>query len=256
MTIILKNKNTEDVTQFTNVYGPSVDIDKPAFIEELKMVAWPVQHPWIITGNFNLICWVIDRSGDFRGFGLVDSFNGFIRDAGLINVPLRNPKYTWSSKKPVLNFSKLDRVFTTMEWTLRYLIISLEALEMTVSDHVPLILSCQGVCTVPRRYKIETFWLKYEAPKHMVQQLWSNCQAQPQDSLNIFQNNSTSLQKDLAIWHRQGFNEMEKQLALGKNAVLFFDTIEEKRALAGYEFRLRCKIKERVFELACNLEEK
>lgn len=49
---------------------------------------------------------------------------------------------------------------------------------------------------------------------------------------------------------------MEKQLALGKKAVLFFDTIEEKRALAGYEFWLRCKIKERVFELACNLKEK
>lgn len=50
VTTILKNKNTEDVTQFTNIYGPSVDIDKPAFIEELKMVAGLVQHRGSLRG--------------------------------------------------------------------------------------------------------------------------------------------------------------------------------------------------------------
>ena len=116
----------------------------------------------------------------------MDSFNEFIRDAGLIDVQLKNRKYTWSSKRPEPTFSKLDRVLTTVEWTLSYPIITLEALELVVSDHVPLVLFCRNEATARRRHKIEIFWLKYEAPKLMVQTLWSSVATLPQASLLKF----------------------------------------------------------------------
>lgn len=49
---------------------------------------------------------------------------------------------------------------------------------------------------------------------------------------------------------------MDPQLTFCKEAVLFFDRIEEHRELQPHEFKLRCKIKERAFMLASNLEER
>lgn len=89
-----------------------------------------------------------------------------------MDVPLRNRTYTWSSKRPVPSFSRLDRVFTSPEWAEEYPVITLEALEVLVSDHTPLILTCKGLESRRRVYKLETFWFKYDTPKAMVQQLW------------------------------------------------------------------------------------
>lgn len=256
LTVVLKNTKTNEIAQFTTVYGPSVEVDKPEFISELKNVLGHINHPWIIAGDFNLVRWLVDRSGDYREFGLMDSFNELIRDAGLIDVQLKNRKYTWSSKRPEPTFSKLDRVLTTVEWTLSYPIITLEALELVVSDHVPLVLFCRNEATARRRHKIENFWLKYEAPKLMVQTLWGSIATLPQASLLKFHANTKALHISLAKWQKEGFGDMEKQLAFCKKAVLFFDAIEEHRPLVRHEFRMRCLIKERVFELANNLEEK
>ena len=217
-----------------------------------------VKDKWIIAGDFNLVRWMVDRTGNFQGFGLMDSFNDFITRAGLIDVQLKNRSYTWSSKRPMPSFSKLDRVLISPDWTTTYPVISLQALEMVVSDHVPLLLSCRKAATEPRRLKFEVFWLRYKMPKEMVQILWNNPVVGdlPQHPLQSFYKNIELLQTALQMWHSEKFSDMENQLRCCKEMVLFFDRIEEHRHLNGYEFRLRGKSKERAFELANNLEEK
>lgn len=64
------------------------------------------------------------------------------------------------------------------------------------------------------------------------------------------------LHRALWMWHRDDFSLMESQLTMCKRATLFFNRIEEQRPLARHEFKLRCKIKERAYELANNLEER
>lgn len=127
---------------------------------------------------------------------------------------------------------------------------------MVVSYHVPLLMSCRNLTTMPRSQKLETFWFRYEVPKHMVQMLWEQDTSSSQDKLSSFHSKTQLLHKSLSLWHKEGFGEMDKQLQYCKKAVLFFDKIEEKRPLAQHEFQLRCRIKERSYELANNLEER
>lgn len=129
-------------------------------------------------------------------------------------------------------------------------------MEMVVSDHVPLLMSCRNQATMPRSPKLETFWFRYEIPKHMVQMLWVEDSNQSHDRITSFHQKTQLLHKALSLWHREGFGQMDKQLQFCKKAVLFFDQIEEKRPLAQHEFHLRCRIKERAYELANNLEER
>lgn len=75
----------------------------------------------------------------------MELFNVFVASAELVDTPLINRKYTWSSKRPNPVFSKIDQIFTTSDWTAAYPVITLEALEVLVSDHSPLVLKCRGL---------------------------------------------------------------------------------------------------------------
>lgn len=44
----LLNQATGETMLYTSVYGPSVDIDKMSFVEELNMVAGMVHVPWFM----------------------------------------------------------------------------------------------------------------------------------------------------------------------------------------------------------------
>lgn len=90
-----------------------------------------------------MVKWLIDRSGDMRGLNLMCLFNNAIRDLRLMDIPLKNCAFTWSSKRLEPVFSKLDRVFLSPQWSVQFPIITLEAFEMTVSNHPPLLLTCK-----------------------------------------------------------------------------------------------------------------
>lgn len=160
------------------MYGPTIDSEKLGFLHKLNLLTEMVNYPWIIAGDFNLLRWITERSTGATCFDLMDLFNQFIRVASLVDVPLKNRAYTWSSKRPRPTFSKLDRVLTPAEWPLQYPIMDLEAMEMIVSDHVPLLMSCRNQATVPRSQKLETFWFRYEVPKQMVRMLWEEDRGQ------------------------------------------------------------------------------
>lgn len=123
--------------------GPSTDEHKKAFIDELQSIAAYRTVAWVILGDFNLIRWVIDRSTNSWNFPLMEGFNDLITNLQLMDIPLKNRDYRWSSKRPEPTFSRLERVFVFPEWSLNFPVVTLTALEMVTSDHVPLILSCK-----------------------------------------------------------------------------------------------------------------
>lgn len=157
-TVMLIKQGYQQRVLITNVYGPSDgDPVRRAFIEELHAVAATVSEPWIIVGDFNLVRWLTDRSAARSSFHLMELFNDFVSESGLADNSLKNRKFTWTSRRPMPTFSKLDRVFTSTEWGEHYPIISLEALEILVSDHSPLLLTCKGVPHKKKQPRMETF---------------------------------------------------------------------------------------------------
>lgn len=254
VTVLLRQISTGAQFLVTNVYGPSEDALKPQFIDELRSLLSLVAVPWILAGDFNLTRWLTDRSANMGSFNLMDLFNQFITDSGVIDVPLRNRAYTWSSKRPQPVFSKLDRVFTSPEWTNSYPIILLEALEVMVSDHTPIMLTCKGIHQQQRRFQFESFWFKYQCPKLMVQQLWADNTNNLHSPILNFHHRTKLLHRALKLWQAEAFGAMEKQLQFCKDSILFFDKIEEHRHLSNQEFRMRISIRERAFHLANNIE--
>lgn len=254
VTVMLRQAGSGQCILITNAYGPSQDSMKPDFVKELAFLSNMAAHPWILAGDFNLVRWMTDRSSCNTAFTLMDMFNRFIAQAGIVDIPLRNRTYTWSSRRPQPSFSKLDRIFLSQQWTIAYPVIHLEALENIVSDHTPLVLTCKGLQQKQRRFQMELFWLKYHQPKLMVQRLWGEEPAREADPLHGFHQKTQVLHRALTIWQQQSFGFLDRQLDFCKRSILFFDRIEEKRNLLTHEFSLRQRIRERAFQLANNLE--
>lgn len=251
---LLKQSNTGGIILVTNVYGPSTDEHKQTFIDELRRMARLVQYLWILGGDFNLVRWLIDRSGDFSNFNLMSSFNDVIRDIQLIDIPLKNRLFTWSNKRPVPTHSKIDRIFLASEFSLNFKIISLHALEVLVSDHAPLLLSCKNEPQQKKEYKLEMFWLSNPQSNTIIKDVWSENRSMQGQGLQKFEENTKTMHEGLRSWHCQNFGEMEKQLSFCKKTILMFDQVEERRQLNGYEFRFRNKVRERAFMLASLIE--
>lgn len=255
ISVLLKQSKTGVSFVVTNVYGPSEDNLKLNFLEELKSLHALVCHPWIIGGDFNMVRWLVDRSGDMRGINLMCAFNDVIRELALMDVPLKNRTFTWSSKRPRPVFSKLDRIFLSPDWASEFPVITLEAMEMAVSDHVPLLLTCKHLQTQKRHSRLELFWLKYPQAKAIIHDIWlGEGAASSLEGVPTFLHRTKKMHQELRIWHGSNFGVMETQLIWCKKVILFMDQIEERRDLQPHEFRFRNKIREKCYELANNVE--
>lgn len=238
----------------TNVYGPSRDEEKEAFIHELRTLTDHVSHPWLLVGDFNLVRWLVDRSGDMRNFGLMSEFNDLMMDSALIDVPLRNRSFTWSNKRPQPTFSKIDRVFVTHDLSVYFPSILLSALEVVVSDHAPLLLTCKQPHSCHKQFRFETCWFSSLQVRDMVRRVWQSSQ-QPLGAASLcISNKIDTLQHQLRLWHMQSQSHIEKELESCKQAILAMDQVEEQRQLNQSEFSQRQMWRKRAFHLATVIE--
>lgn len=250
---LLQQESTGGVFLVTNVYGPSSDDQKQNFIQELKGLAPLVNHPWILGGDFNLVRWLIDRSGDRSSFELMAQFNDVILDLALIDIPLEKRRYTWTNKRPS-PLSRLDRIFTTAEISLQFTSLSMRALEILVSDHAPLLLNCVSHPTTKKPFKLELFWLQNQEADRIIKEIWDLSNTEGEHAVERFQANCQLMHRRLRDWHCQNFSRIEEQLQFCKNTILFFDRIEEQRQLAQYELRFRIRVRERAYRMATIVE--
>lgn len=123
--------------------------------------------------------------------------------------------------------------------------ISLNALEMQTSDHVPLILSLRKPQNTKGHNRMELFWLRYPEVQKLIQQVWYATVHAEGTSITIFEQRTRELYRLLKEWHRRQFSEMKSQLDSCKEAIMFFDKIEESRPLDQREFKLRISLRER-----------
>lgn len=96
-------------------------------------------------------------------------FNDLIRETRIIDIPLRNRNFTWSSKRPQPVFSKLDRVFTSIIFSNKFPIVTLNALEVAISDHASLLLQCRHNRSNWKPFRLENFWLNYPQVKQIIE---------------------------------------------------------------------------------------
>ena len=146
--------------KLTNVYGPSTDADKRAFLDEAIANAPPNDEKWLIIGDFNLIYQASDKNNSNLNFRLMGQFRQALNACHLKEVKLQNRKFTWSNERDDPTLVKLDRAFCNPGWELAFGNHALTALSSSLSDHCPLMLSSQNSPRRPPSFRFENFWTK------------------------------------------------------------------------------------------------
>jgi hypothetical protein len=121
----------------TNIYAPCMDPGKAEFIHWFKHISMPDTIDWIIVGDFNLYRNPCDRNREGDNYPAMLMFNDAISSLGLIELPLKGQRFTWSNKQHPPLLERLDWFFTSASWTLSYPNTSVSTLTMETSDHVP-----------------------------------------------------------------------------------------------------------------------
>lgn len=141
------------------------------------------------TGYSNLIslvlkigfCWVIFnfiRSPNNRNKPGGDAsdmitFNDFIREQQLIELPIKGRCFTWSNMQQDPLLEQLDWFFTTLNWTSQFPNTMVKTLGCPTSDHTPCNVVIETNIPKSRLFRFETYWLAHPGFMDVVKDAWS-----------------------------------------------------------------------------------
>jgi len=104
----------------------------------------------------------------------MDSFNDFIRDLSLIDIPLGRRSFTWSNKHAMLAFVKLDRLLISDTWDDAFPLSTCKAIPNTLSGHIPMSLHTSSNLRCANRFYLESMWLDHHHIHDIMASAWSS----------------------------------------------------------------------------------
>jgi endonuclease/exonuclease/phosphatase family metal-dependent hydrolase len=126
----------------TGVYGPQDDAAKLLLMQELRQIKLTAGERWAIMGDFNLICRASDKSNAQVNRRLLGSFQALREELEVKELQLQGRRFTWSSGSADSTLTNIDHVFISEDWEFMFPHCYLQALGSAVSDHCPMLLTC------------------------------------------------------------------------------------------------------------------
>ena len=154
----------------TCVYGPQGNEEKINFLQELRLIRTHCHGPWMVAGDFNLIYREEDKNNANLNRAMMGRFRRALDDLALKELPLIGRKFTWSGGGNSPTLSRLDRVFSTMEWENLFPSCLLQSTASMDSDHCPLIIGLNDMLPGKGRFHFASFWPKLEGFHEVVGQ--------------------------------------------------------------------------------------
>ncbi|XP_074355853.1 uncharacterized protein LOC141695513 [Apium graveolens] len=174
-TIIHTNNNNP--FRVTGVYGEPDRSKRHETWQLIRNLSSNNTHPWVLIGDMNNVCSQIDKKGG-RPYpdSLIQGFLQVLDDCSLIDMELQGYQYTWERGAGTADWIevRLDRALATSEFMYMFKDVILSNLEVSTSDHCPLLLEFYKVHQIshPKRFRFENAWLREPMCKQLVKDVW------------------------------------------------------------------------------------
>ncbi|XP_022030494.1 uncharacterized protein LOC110931406 [Helianthus annuus] len=150
-----------------NVSAPNNATRRKQLWSELLEIRCQLSGPVIFLGDFNEVRYIEERRNSNFDAGGPLAFNNFIREAGLMEYTLAGGNFTYISDDG-FKLSKLDRVLVCDSFMSLWPHANLKALCRELSDHRPLVLSCELVDFGSIPFKFFSYWLEVEGFSELI----------------------------------------------------------------------------------------
>ncbi|KAL8125037.1 hypothetical protein AgCh_012638 [Apium graveolens] len=134
--------------------------------------------PWCILGDFNDMLFEFEKVGGRpQPRYLLEGFHATISDCGLQDLGFTGCQYTWERFRgtPAWIQERLDRGLANQQWRQLFPNAVIQVLEVSTSDHLPLLLQLNRQIYVPktRRFRFENVWIRDVECMNLVQESWT-----------------------------------------------------------------------------------
>jgi hypothetical protein len=137
----------------------------------------------------------------------------------------------------------------TREWELANPDCHLQALSTSVSDHCPMLLSCNPFHRKYSGFRFEACWLHLPGLRDMVAQSW-NAPVHAANKARLLHIKLSRLSKVLRRWNKQRMHELKRDSEEAQQTVLRLNQLQEQRTLADHEIREKNLAKGKILGLA------
>lgn len=129
--------------RLTGLYGEPDRSQRRKTWDLLRNLARDSNLPWCVIGDLNNVCSQSDKQGGaLYPTWLVEGFNEVLAETGLIDMDLVGHQFTWERGRDTPEWMevRLDRALTSESWLSMFPLAKLINLEITESDHSPILL--------------------------------------------------------------------------------------------------------------------
>ncbi|GKV05619.1 hypothetical protein SLEP1_g17606 [Rubroshorea leprosula] len=220
-----------------NVYSPCQLGKKRILWEELKALVAGRSGNWCIMGDFNAVRKVGERGGSREISTEMREFDGFIRDVGLVDLPLIGRKFTWVQASGH-HMSRIDRFLLSEGWLNKWGDAKQWGLNRTVSDHCPILLKQQVVDWGPKPFKFFDSWLEQEGCRELIKETWSKADIQGWAGYRI-KEKLKLIKEALRKWSKDFAPEIDNKINTATTEIAQIDLKGEAVQLSEEEIKKR-----------------
>jgi len=161
-------------------------------------------------------------------------FNAAISALGLVEIPLKGQRFTWSNKQHPPLLERLDWFFTSPSWTISYPNTNASTLIMETSDHVPCLINIST--QIPKRhiFRFKNYWLQHDDFMNQVHLGWYT-PLQIDDAAKNITTKFKNLRRVLKEW-KQTLSNLKEIISNVKLVLTFINFLEEFRDLSLVEW--------------------
>jgi hypothetical protein len=231
------------------VYGPQGSEVKIHFLQELRDIRNQCQGPWLIGGDFNLICCEAYNNNHNLDRAMMGRFRRWINDMNLKELLLHGRRFTWSNGHNNPTLVKLDRVLCSVNWEDVFPDSLLHSSATQDSDNCPMLLGLHVVQHGKRRFHFESFWMKLEGFHEAVAAAWTVVLASSCPLLTLAVKLKATA-RGLQGWSEKRVGHVSSQFELATELLHQLKIVQDSKALLASEVWLRNNLKKHSLALA------
>ncbi|GKV19934.1 hypothetical protein SLEP1_g30130 [Rubroshorea leprosula] len=209
-------------------------LKKESIIEELMS---EVGGCWCLMGDFNAIRNVQEWNGGRSNRRDMVEFDEFIRECGLIDLPLIGRKYTWYQPNGAV-MSRLDRFLLSEDWCLKWGDIKQWGLRRTKSDHCPILMKNLSIDWGPKPFRFFDVWLDLPGCIDLVREVWSATTTSGWHGYKL-KEKLKETKKALKVWSRNMASETDSIIKKCEDSIAAIDLKGEVTSLTEDDIQTR-----------------
>ncbi|KAL6144500.1 hypothetical protein ACLB2K_055192 [Fragaria x ananassa] len=159
------------------LYGPSRDIEKEVFWNNISDMGCDQDMPWICVGDLNEVLWPHEKLGGNAWVSNQGRFlRNFMNSNELSDLGFKGQKFTWKSHWETDDghiYERLDRGLANARWLECWPNTTVFHGTRIGSDHCPLLVDTEPYMGIgPKLFKFEASWIREDACAQILNRCW------------------------------------------------------------------------------------